>query len=332
MEVAMISLRSTLQAGVVIVVAVVTISSSFQAAAQEVYPNRPIRMILPFPAGGALDVLARIVTEKAAGKLGQPIIIDNRPGASGNIGAEIVANAKADGYTLLAAPPPPLVVNQSLFAQLPFDPTKFVPVTVIASAPNVLVVHPKHPVNNVSEFIAYARSRQGKLNYASTGSGGTPHLTTEWFKSLTNVQTTHVPYKGFAPAIPPLLAGEVDMMFMNIADALPHIVSGRLKALGIGSEQRSAALPEVRPFTETIPGFISSTWYAVVATPKTPAPIAEKLSTTIAASLRQPDVASKLAELHLDPIGGTPAQTAVFLKAEAERWGKVIRSANIKAD
>jgi tripartite-type tricarboxylate transporter receptor subunit TctC len=328
MEIAMISIRRTLHAGVVVVL---TISSSFQATAQEVYPNRPIRMILPFPAGGILEALTRIVTEKAAAKLGQPIIIDNRPGASGNIGAEIVANAKADGYTLLSTPPPPLVVNQNLFAQLPFDPAQFVPVSVMASAPNVLVLHPKHPVSNVSEFIAYARARPGKLNYASTGSGGTPHLTTEWFKSLTNVQITHVPYKG-AQAYVPLLAGEIDMMFMNLADALPHISGGKLKALGIASEQRSAALPEVHPLAETIPGFVSSTWYAVVATPKTPPAIAEKLSATIAASMRLPEVSSKLAELHLDPIGGTPAQTAVFLKGEAARWGKVIRTANIKAD
>ena len=301
-------------------------------AAQEAYPNRPIRMILPFPPGGAADVLTRIVTEKLAPKLGQPIIIENKPGASGNIGAEMVANAKPDGYTLLAAPPPALVVNQSLFLQLPFDPAKFVPVTVMAGFPNVLVVNSKLQASNLGELLTYAKAHPGKLNYASTGKGGTPHLTTEWFKAVTSVQLTHVPYKGYPQAIPPLLAGDVDMMFMNLVDALPHIRSGKLKALAIASEKRSAVLPDVPALVETIPGFISSAWVAVVATPNTPLAIAEKLSAAIAETLRLPEVAKKLADLHLDPIGGSPAQTAAFFKEESTRWGMVIRTANIKAD
>lgn len=303
----------------------------FYVAAQDAYPNRPIRVIVPFPAGGALDVLTRVVTANLSVKFGQPIIVDNKPGASGNIGTEMVANAKPDGYTLLATPPT-FVINQHLFAQLPFDPTKFAPVTVMTGAPNLLIVNAKLPANTISELLSYAKAHPGKLNYASTGTGGTPHLTTEWFKAVASVQLTHVPYKGYPPAIPPLLAGEVDMMFMNLADALPHIRSGKLKALAIGSESRSEALSEVPTMAETIPGFVSVTWFAIAATPGTPMPIAEKLSAAIAETLRLPEVAKKLADLHLDPIGGSPAQTAAFFKEESTRWGKVIRTANIKAD
>lgn len=311
--------------------AIVALNPMPQTHAQAVYPSRPIRMVIPFPSGGILDVLSRMVTERAALRFGHPVIIDSRPGASGNIGAEIVAHARADGYTLLSTPPPPLVVNQNLFSRLAFDPGRFVPVTVMASVPNMLVVHPRVQAANVVEFIALAKARPGKLNYASTGNGGTPHLTAEWFKSAAGVQITHVPYKG-AQAYLPLLAGEVDLMFMNLGDALPHVSSGKLKALGIGSEQRSAALPGVQPLAEALPGFVSSTWYAVVAPPGTPPSIAGKLSAAFAASLQTPEVAGKLAELYLEPMGTTPDRTAAFLKSEAERWAKVIRAANIKAD
>jgi tripartite-type tricarboxylate transporter receptor subunit TctC len=322
------STRQDLFAGFFVFLAVVTPP---QAASQEVYPNHLVRIIVPFPPGGAVDALTRMVAERVAGRLGQPIIVENKPGASGNIGAEMVANAKPDGYTLLASPPPPLVINQSLFTQLPFDPARFVPITVIAGAPNVLVAHPKLRADSARELIARAKEHPGKLNYASTGSGGTPHLTAEWFKSVAGVQITHVPYKG-AQAYPSLLAGEVDIMFMSLGDALPHIRAGKLKALAIGSANRIAALPDVQSLAETIPGFVSSTWFAVVATPGTPASVAEKLSDAMNEALRLPDISRKLADLNFDPIGGSPTQTAAFLKDEVERWDKVIRAANIKAD
>jgi tripartite-type tricarboxylate transporter receptor subunit TctC len=301
------------------------------AAAEEPYPTRLITIVVPFPPGGAADSLPRTVGEKVAAKFGQPIIIQHKVGATGNIGAEWVANAQPDGYTLLASPPPPLVINQSLFPQLAFDPARFVPITVIAGAPNVLVANPKLRADSTDELIALAREHPGTLNYASTGSGGTPHLSAEWLKSVAGVQITHVPYKG-NPAYTALLAGEVDVMFMNLGDALPYVRSGKLKALAVASERRTPALPGTPTVAETIPGFVSVTWYAVVAPPGTPSAIAEKLSAAFNEALQLPEIARWLAERNFDPIGGSPAQTAAFFKEETQRWSKVIRTANIKAD
>ena len=310
---------------------VLSLLGSLHAGAQDVYPSRPIRMVVPFPPGGLADALSRIVAEKIAVKLGQPIIIENKPGASGNIGAEMVANAKPDGYTLLSTPPPPLVINQTLYPGLPFDPAKFVPITVMAATPNLLVVNPKVQANTIDELINHAKANPGKLNYGSTGSGGTPHLTTEWFKAVTGADLTHVPYKG-AQAYQPLLSGEVDLMFMNIADALPYVRSGKLKPLAIGSEKRSSAFPDVPALSETLPGFVSMTWFAVAAPPGTPPPIALKLSAAIAEVLQSPEIAKRLADLSMVPIGNSPQMAAAFLKEETDRWGRVIRTARIKPD
>lgn len=301
------------------------------AAAQDTYPSRPVKIVVPFPPGGAADALTRIVADKVAARLGQPFIVESKAGASGNIGAELVASARPDGYTLMSSPPPPLVINQSLFAQLAFDPGRFVPITVIAGAPNVLVAHPRLRASTTGELIAQAKAAPGVLNYASTGSGGTPHLTAEWFKFATGVQLTHIPYKG-AQAYPALLAGEVDVMFMTLGDALPHIRSGGLKALAVGSEQRVAALPTVPTLAETIPGFVSTTWFAIVATPGTPPAIAQKLSAAFNEALQLPEIVLKLVGLSFEPIGGTPAQTEAFFKQETQRWRQVIRAAQIKAD
>lgn len=314
-------------------IAIALLVPPLHARAQErdVYPSRPIRMIVPYPPGGAAGLLSRIVADKARDLLGQPIVVEHKPGASGNIGAELVATALPDGYTLLSTPPPPLVVNQSLFARLSFDPAKFVPITVIASAPNVLAVHPKLNAKTVAELIAQAKLHPGKLNYASTGSGGTPHLSAEWFNTEAGVRITHVPYKG-AQAYPALLSGEVDMMFLNLGDALPYIRAGKLATLAIGGEQRHATLPAVPTLAETIPGFVSSTWFGVVATPGTPAAIAERLAAVFAKVLRMPEVVRQLTELHFAPVGKSPAQTADFLRAETARWSKVIHVADIKPD
>jgi len=301
------------------------------ALAQEAYPTRAITIVVPFPPGGAADALPRLLADRLTATLGQPIVIQNKAGATGNIGAESVANAKPDGYTLLSSPPPPLVINQSLFPQLGFDPARFVPITVLAGAPNVLVAHPKLRANSADELIALAKAQPGALNYASTGAGGTPHLSAEWFKSHAGVQITHVPYKG-NPAYTALMAGEVDIMFMNLADALPHLRSGRLKALAAAGASRTAALPDTPALAETIPGFVSTTWYAVVAPPGTPNAIADKLSAAFNEALQRPEVARRLAELNFETIGGSPVRTAAFFKEEAQRWGQVIRAANIKPD
>ncbi|MEO5595749.1 MAG: tripartite tricarboxylate transporter substrate binding protein, partial [Lysobacteraceae bacterium] len=216
---------------------VLTVFMQVPAAAQETYPNHPIKIVVPFPPGGAVDTLSRLIAEKISKQLGQPVFIENKPGASGNIGAEMTANARPDGYTLLSSPPPPLVVNQSLYPHLPFDPAAFVPITILAGAPNVLVAHPKLQADNAPDLIAWATAHPGQLNYASTGSGGTPHITTEWFKSAANIQITHVPYQG-VKGLFALLAGEVDLMFLNLSDVLPHIRGGKLKALAVASENR----------------------------------------------------------------------------------------------
>ena len=309
--------------------------ASFPAAAQDaaLYPNKQIRIVVPFPAGGTADILPRVLGEKLGIRFGQTIVVENRAGAAGNIGAEAVFKADPDGYTLLSAPPPPLVINPSLYAKLAFDASWFVPVTIIAAVPNVLLVHPKVPANTMAEFIAYAKANPDKLNYASQGSGTTSHLTAEMFKSMAGVRITHVPYKGTAPALTDLLGGQVDMMFDNLGVSAQHVRSGKLKALAVGSAKRVALLPNVPTVIEAgIPGFNAVTWFGVVAPPKTSPEIATKLSTAIAEILKNPDVIKRLQDLSAEPVGSTPAETAVFMKDEAERWRRVIQSANVKVD
>ena len=302
------------------------------ALAQE-WPARAVRIIVPFPAGGSADLLPRIVAEKLAERWGQPVIVDNRPGAAGNIGADAVFKAEPDGYTLLSAPPPPLVINRLLYPKLSYDPTQFVPMSVIAAIPNVLLVHPKLGVDSVAELIALARSNPGKLNYASQGSGTTSHLTAELFKSMAGgLQITHVPYKGTAPALADLLGGQVDMMCDNLGVSLPHVRSGKLKALAVASTRRVASLPNVPSLSETLPGFESQAWFGIVGPPKTPAAIADKVALGVAEALRRPDVLKRLNELSAEPMGLGPVETAAFMRQETERWGAVIRSAGVKLE
>jgi tripartite-type tricarboxylate transporter receptor subunit TctC len=297
------------------------------------YPSKPIRIVVPFPAGGSADLIPRAVTEPLRQRWGQPVVVENRAGASGNIGAEIVFKSDPDGYTLLSAPPPPLVVNGLLFPKLGFDASAFVPVTILAAIPSVLLVHPRVTAASVSELIASARENPGRLNYASQGSGSTSHLTAELFKSLTGgLQIVHIPYKGTAPALADLLAGQVDLMFDNLGVSLQHVRSGKLKALAVGSEKRIAALPDVPALAESLPGFVSTAWFGVVAPPRTPPEIAAKLAAAIAEALALPEVARRLADLSAEPLGYPPARSAAFMKEENERWAKVIRAANIKLD
>ena len=307
-------------------------AAAFPAQAQP-YPARAIRIIVPFPAGGTADLLPRIIGEKLSASWGQPVIVDNRAGAAGNIGAEMVFNAEPDGYTVLAAPPPPLVINPSLYPKLAFDPARFVPVSVMAAVPNVMLVNPKVPATNVRELIAWAKANPERLIYSSQGSGTTSHLTTEMFKSVAGgLKATHVPYKGTAPALAAVIAGEVNLMFDNLGVSLQHVRRGRLNALAVCSERRVAALPEVPAMAEIYPGFVAVAWFGVVAPPTTPQRIASRLSGAIVETLRLPDVARRLLELSADAVGNTPAQMAVFMKEETERWRTVIRSANVKLD
>jgi tripartite-type tricarboxylate transporter receptor subunit TctC len=302
------------------------------ALAQE-WPAKTVRIVVPFPAGGSADLLPRYVGESLQKQWGQPVIVDNRPGAAGNIGATSVFQAEPDGYTLLSAPPPPLVINRLLYPKLAYDSTQFVPMTVIAAIPNVLLVHPKVAASSVAELIALAKTNPGKLNYASQGNGTTSHLTNELFNSMAGgLRITHVPYKGTAPALADLLGGQVDMMFDNLGVSLPHVKAGKLRALAVASPRRFRSLPDVPALAETLPGFESVAWFGVVGPPKTPAAIAGKVAAGVAEALRNPDVLRRLSELSADPLGLTPAETAAFMKTETERWGAVIRSAGVKLE
>lgn len=305
-------------------------AASTGAVAQDNYPSRIIRIIVPVPPGTAPDILPRMIADKLAARWNEPVVVENRPGGALNIGAEAVAKAEPDGYTLLASPPPPLAINQSLYRSLAFDPNAFVPVTVMAATPNVLVANPGVGFSTLPGLIAFAKANPGKLTYASSGVGSTPHLAMELLKIQAGIEIVHVPYKGLVPT--DLLAGHVDLMFNNLGNTLPHIRSGALKVLAVGSEKRLAVLPDVPAVAEILPGFVSTTWFAVVAPPRSSPAIAAKLSAAIAEILRLPDVAKRLQDLTLTPVGSTPAETAAFIHEERNRWRQVIVSAGIKPD
>jgi tripartite-type tricarboxylate transporter receptor subunit TctC len=302
-----------------------------QAAAQD-YPSRPVKIIVPFPAGGTADVMPRVIGEWLSRKWGQPVVVENRTGAAGNIGAEAVAKAEPDGYTLLSAPPPPLVINQNLYPKLGFDPSEFVPIVIMGRVPNALVVNPKLPLNSVAEVIAYARANPGKLTSATQGNGTTSHLTSELFQMMADVKFQHVPYRGSAPALTDLVAGSVDLMFDNLGVSLPLVKGGQLKLLGVATPKRMASLPDVPTIAETLPGFESAAWFAIVAPPKTPQAVVDKINADVNEALHQSDIVQRLTQLSAEPIGGTPQATAAYMREEIERWHKVIKAANVKLD
>jgi tripartite-type tricarboxylate transporter receptor subunit TctC len=299
--------------------------------AQE-YPSKPIRIVVPNPPGGALDTMGRAIGEKLREKWGQPVIPENRPGAGGNIGAEVVAKAAPDGYTLLITAPGPLVVNKYLFQDLSFDPDAFTPVSVVMSSPNVLVVRTGIAATNVRDLIAFAKANPGKLNYASQGTGTTAHLAAELFNSKAGVDLVHVPYKDSPGAILALVSGQVEVFFADLGNALRLIQAGKVRALAVGSEKRNSFLPELPAISEVLPGLISTFWAGIVAPPGTPSPLASQISAAIAEGLKRPDVLKQLHALNFEPVGSTPAEMSAFMKQERERWGGVVRSAGIKAD
>jgi tripartite-type tricarboxylate transporter receptor subunit TctC len=302
------------------------------ALAQGRYPSRLIKIVVPVPPGAFADTLPRLLGEKLAVMWGQPVIIENRPGAASNLGAEAVAKAAPDGYTMLATPPGPLVVNQNLYAKLPFDPEAFVPVTVMASLPYVLLANPGLPFSDVAQLVAYAKANSDKLSFGSAGIGSPPHLAMEWLKALAGIRMTHVPYRGSGPALADLVAGHIGLMFDNVGNPVPLIRDGKVRALGVASEQRLAALPDVAPIAETFPTFKVTTWFAIVAPPNTPPEIAAKLSAAFGQILQMPEVTRRLQDSYAAPVGGSPADTAALIKNETERWRKIIQAAGIKPE
>ncbi len=309
-------------------------AAPFPAAFAQAYPSRPIRFIVPFAAGaGVLDIMARLVGQHLGQSLGQQVLIDNRPGAGGNVGAEVAAKAVPDGYTMLMGAVA-LVVSPYLYARLPFDPlTDLAPVTQVNSAPLMLVVHPSLPVNSVAELIAYAKARPGALNYGSGGVGATPFLATELFKSMAGIDVVHVPYKGGAPALADLVAGQLSFMIENVPGTLPFVKDGKLRALAITSRQRLALVPELPTMEEAgVPGYEMIGWNGIFVPKATPPEIVARLNTELVKVLRSTEVGEQLARLGAVPVGDTPEQFGAFVKAESARWGKIIKDLGIKPE
>ena len=306
------------------------------AAAQNVaadFPNRPIKIIVCVPAGGGVDTVARIVAEGLHQKLGQPVIVENRAGAAGNIGAEVVYTSDPDGYTLLASQPSPLTSNQFLYKKMNFDPTQFEPVTIMTTVPNVLLVRPDFPAKTAQEFLAYVKANPGKINYASQGVGTTSHLTAALFETVTGSKLVHVPYKGTAPALNDLIASHVDFIFMELASAIKLHEGGRAHILAVATAKRIANLSDIPTLDEAgVKGFESGTWNAITAPPKTPPAIVAKLSKAVNEVLKGPEATAHFSKINLTAAGGTPAEAKAFLTKETAVWGKVIKDANVPAN
>jgi tripartite-type tricarboxylate transporter receptor subunit TctC len=298
------------------------------------YPAKPIKIVVPFTPGGTTDVLARAVGQKLTANWGQPVVIDNRPGAGGNIGSEVVAKAAGDGYTLLMGTISTHGINPSLYTKLPFDAVKdFAPVSLVARVPNVLVLHPSVPANSVKELIALAKAKPGQLNFASSGNGTSIHLSGEMFKTMAGVQMSHIPYKGSAPALTDLLGGQVSLMFDNMPTALPHVKAGRLKALAVTTAKRSPALPELPTVAESgLPDFEATSWFGVLAPAATPKEIVNKLSGEIAKILKTPDVQAQLSGQGAEPVGSTAEEFATHIKSEMAKWAKVVKESGARID
>jgi tripartite-type tricarboxylate transporter receptor subunit TctC len=310
-------------------IALVVLAAS--PALAQTYPDRTVKIVVPFPAGGTADAVPRIVGDWLSRKWGQPVVIENKTGAAGNIGSETVYNAPPDGYTLLSAPPPPLVINHNLYSKLGFDPTKFEPIIVMAHVPNALIVNPnKIKASSVAELIAYLKENPGKVTAATQGNGTTSHLTSELFQLMAKVKLQHIPYRGSAPALQGLLAGDVDLMFDNLGVSLPLTTAGQLKLLAVASNSRLPAMPNVPTIAETLPGFEAVAWYAIVAPPKTPKAIVDKINADVNEALAQPEIQVHLKKLSAEVFGGSVDKTAKYLRGEIDRWGGVIKAAKIE--
>jgi tripartite-type tricarboxylate transporter receptor subunit TctC len=296
------------------------------------FPNRPIKIIVCVPAGGGVDTVTRIVAEGLHQKLGQPVVVENRAGAAGNIGAEVVFTSDPDGYTLLAAQPAPLTVNPLLYKKINFDPTQFEPVVIMTSIANVLLVRPDFPAKTAQEFITYVKANPGKVNYASQGIGTTSHLTAALFERVTGSKLIHVPYKGTAPALNDIIASHVDFIFMELASAIKLHQADKARILAVATDKRIVSLPDIPTLDEAgLNGFESGTWNALAAPPRTPAPIVAKLNKAVNEVLRSPEAQDHFERINLHVAGGSPAEAAAFIKKETAVWGGVIKDAHVEA-
>jgi tripartite-type tricarboxylate transporter receptor subunit TctC len=305
------------------------------AATAQDYPSRVIRIVIPYPAGGSVDVTARVLAQKMSESMKTQVIVESRTGASGNIGSDSVAKSEPDGYTLLYTAPAPLTINQTLYHKgLPFSPEKdFVPIGLFAISPVVLMVHPSVPAKNVQELIALAKKEPGKISFASAGAGSTPHLSGEMFKSLAKVDMLHVPYRGMGPAMQDVVAGHVKMIFDLVPTSLPRIQSGQLRALANAGAKRAAALPDLPTVAEQgLEGFDTSSWFGMVAPAKTPKPIVDKLVAEMKKAVESPDTVERIKKLGLEPGTAFGQDFGAFMKAETAKWGKIIKESGAKAE
>ena len=324
------SLGSVLGAVVAAGAAALVASALAQGAATN-FPDHPIRVIVAVPAGGGVDTVTRIVTGKMGPILGQPMVVENKAGVGGSVAAEYVFTSPPDGYMLLASQPSPITTNQLLYKSIDYDPTQLTPVVIMSHVPNVLLVREDFPAKTVAELIAYAKANPGKINYASQGIGTTSHTTAELFQKITHTKLVHIPYKGTAPALNDLLAGNVDMMFNELATSIGLQMTGKARILAVTVAKRVPSLPDIPTMEEAgVPDFISDTWHALTAPPKTPADIVAKLNAAADKALADPGLLDAFAKLSISPGGGTPAQAGTFIKQETQRWGDVIREAGVQ--
>jgi tripartite-type tricarboxylate transporter receptor subunit TctC len=310
---------------------IVSLSAASADDAAATYPNRPVKIVVDVPAGGGVDTVTRIVAEGLQNKLGQPVVVENRAGAGGNIGADYVFHAEPDGYTLLATQPAAITINPLLYKNLTFDPTKFVPIAIMTSIPNVLLVRPNFPAKTAQEFLAYAKANPGKVTYASQGIGTTSHLTAALLETKVGLKLVHVPYKGTAPALNDIISDHVDMIFMELASAIKLHQAGKARILGIATEKRVANLPDVPTLDEAgVKGFESGTWNAIAAPPNTPKPIVDKLNAAVEEALKGERAKDIFSKINLTAAGGNPEQAAQFVREQTKVWADVIKAANIQ--
>lgn len=303
------------------------------ARAQADYPDKPIRLIVPFTPGGVTDTGARVVAERLGARLGQQVVIDNRPGASGNIGTQMVAAAAPDGYTLVVGFDGTLVINPHVFAKVPFDPIRdFVPVGKIGDAVLVIVTHPSVPARTLPELIAYSKSHPGGVSYGSSGTGGTPHVAAEMLKVRTGANFVHVPYKGGGQALADVVGGQLPMLYTAVAGASPFIEKGQVRAIAVSSAQRLASMPDVPTVAESLPGFEASSWIGILAPGRTPPPIVERLQRELAAVVRETPIRERLAKLGIAAVGNTSAEFAAQIQADLKKYAEVVKAAGIRID